>query len=358
MGNSDRRRIGGIGNRISTSCISRDEHFDEVRFRLGRGRMRWEGRRESSNIEDRRDDGDDGSDGGPGGGYAGGGFGGSSINLGGGGIGTIIVVLIVAYFLGINPLTLLSGQQIGPGPSQVHRQQTASQQPRVSPAEEQRNARFVAVILADTEDRWRTLLPAQAGELVQRAAGMKYVEPKLVMFRGTTRSGCGQAQTAMGPFYCPVDQKVYIDLAFYDELKSRFRAPGDFAQAYVIAHEIGHHIQNIIGVLPEYDRARQRMSERDANRASVRIELQADCIAGVWANAAQHDRDFIDPGDIEQALTAASHIGDDAIQKASRGFAVPDSFTHGTSDQRVRWFKRGFEQGHLGACDTIHAQQL
>ena len=321
--------------------------------------MRWEGRRESSNIEDRRDDGGDdgGFSSGPGGGYSGGGFGGFPINLGGGGIGTIVVVLIISWLLGINPLTLLSGQQIGPGPSQVHRQPSA-QTPRVSSAEEQRNARFVSVILADTEDRWKTLLPQQAGELVQRAAGMQYQDPTLVMFRGTTRSGCGQAETASGPFYCPADQKVYIDLAFYDELKTRFKAPGDFAQAYVIAHEIGHHIQNMLGILPAFNKARQRMSERDANRASVRVELQADCFAGVWAKAAQNDRDFIDPGDIEQALNAASHIGDDAIQKSIRGYAVPDSFTHGTSEQRVRWFKRGFESGRLGACDSINAQQL
>jgi predicted metalloprotease len=321
--------------------------------------MRWEGRRESSNIEDRRDDGGDdgGFSSGPGGGYSGGGFGGFPINLGGGGIGTIVVVLIIAWVLGINPLTLLSGQPIGPGPAQVHRQPSA-QTPRVSSAEEQRNARFVSVILADTEDRWKTLLPQQAGELVQRAAGMRYQDPTLVMFRGTTRSGCGQAETASGPFYCPADQKVYIDLAFYDELKTRFKAPGDFAQAYVIAHEIGHHIQNMLGILPAFNKARQRMSERDANRASVRVELQADCFAGVWAKAAQNDRDFIDPGDIEQALNAASHIGDDAIQKSIRGYAVPDSFTHGTSEQRVRWFKRGFESGRLGACDSINAQQL
>jgi predicted metalloprotease len=315
--------------------------------------MRWDDHRESDNIEDRRDGGDD--DGGPSsGGF--GGFGGLPLNLGGGGIGTIVIMLIIAWVLGINPLTLLSGMPVGPGEPRV-----ASQQARPAPRSAQRNdqlSRFVAVVLADTEDRWKEILPAQAGDLDPRLAGLKYKEPTLVLFSGRTRSGCGQAETASGPFYCPGDGKVYIDLAFYDELKTRFRAPGDFAQAYVIAHEIGHRVQDLLGILPAFDKARAKMSEREANRASVKVELQADCFAGVWAHEAQKERDFIEPGDIEEALNAASRIGDDSIQKASRGYVVPDSFTHGSSEQRVRWFKVGYETGRLKACDTLRASRL
>ncbi len=320
--------------------------------------MRWEGHRESSNIEDRRDDGGDegGFGGGSGGGSFGGGFGGLPINLGGGGIGTILIMLVIAWVLGINPLTLLSGMPVGPGSS---RQAYEQAQPRpTSPMRNDQLSRFVAVVLGDTEDRWREILPAQAGELVPQAAGMRYQEPKLVLFSGQTRSPCGAANAASGPFYCPSDRKVYIDLAFYDELKTRFRAPGDFAQAYVVAHENGHHIQNILGILPAFNQARARMSEREANRASVKVELQADCFAGVWAHYAQKERDFIEPGDIDEALNAASRIGDDSIQKTMRGYVVPDSFTHGSSAQRVKWFKVGFESGRLGTCDTFKASSL
>ncbi|NLH80035.1 MAG: zinc metallopeptidase [Phyllobacteriaceae bacterium] len=320
--------------------------------------MRWEGHRESSNIEDRRDDGGfGGDDGGSGGGYSDGGFGGLPINLGGGGIGTIVIMLIVAWVLGINPLTLLSGVQVGPNSSS---QQVQQQRPVQRQTAQRRDdlARFVAVVLGDTEDRWKEILPAQAGDLVPRAAGTRYSEPTLVMFSGATRSGCGQANAATGPFYCPADGKVYIDLAFYDELKTRFKAPGDFAQAYVIAHEIGHHVQDQLGILPAFNQARARMSEREANKASVKVELQADCFAGVWAHFAQKERDFIEPGDIEQALNAASRIGDDSIQKTMRGYVVPDSFTHGSSEQRVRWFKTGFDSGRLGSCDTFKAPSL
>ncbi|MCE1236341.1 MAG: zinc metallopeptidase [Hyphomicrobiales bacterium] len=319
--------------------------------------MRWEGHRESSNIEDRRDDGGfGGDDSGGRGGYSGGGFGGLPINLGGGGIGTIAIVLIVAWLLGINPLTLLSGMPVGPGSSSQQFQQRPVQRQTV--ANKDQLTRFVAVVLGDTEDRWKEILPTQAGELVPRAAGMRYVEPTLVMFSGATRSACGQANAATGPFYCPADGKVYIDLAFYDELKTRFRAPGDFAQAYVIAHEIGHHVQDQLGILPAFNQARARMSEREQNRASVKVELQADCFAGVWAHFAQKERDFIEPGDIEEALNAASRIGDDSIQKTMRGYVVPDSFTHGSSEQRVRWFKTGFQSGRLGSCDTFKASTL
>jgi len=258
--------------------------------------------------------------------------------------------------LGINPLTLLSGESIGPGPSQFERQTRAPARPTSAPRDEL--ARFTSVVLRDTELRWNQLYPAQAGELVRQQAGQRYQEPTLVIFSGSTRSACGAASAATGPFYCPGDRKVYIDLAFYDELKRRFKAPGDMAQAYVIAHEIGHHIQNLLGILPAFNQARQRMSERDANRMSVRIELQADCFAGVWANQAQKDRDFIEPGDIEEALNAASRIGDDSIQRTVQGYVVPDSFTHGSSAQRVRWFKVGFESGRMGSCNTIDARQL
>jgi predicted metalloprotease len=319
--------------------------------------MRWDGHRESSNIEDRRDDGGfGGDDTGSGGGYSGGGFGGLPINLGGGGLGTIVVMLIIAWVLGINPLTLLSGMPVGPGQSSSSYQ--TAQPSRTSPARRDDLTRFVAVVLGDTEDRWREILPAQAGDLVPRAAGLRYEEPKLVLFSGATRSPCGQASAATGPFYCPADRKVYIDLAFYDELKTRFRAPGDFAQAYVIAHEIGHHIQNQLGILPAFNQARARMSEKEANRASVKVELQADCFAGVWAHFAQKERDFIEPGDIDEALNAASRIGDDSIQKTMRGYVVPDSFTHGSSAQRQRWFKAGFDSGRLGSCDTFKATTL
>ncbi len=330
--------------------------------------MRWEGHRESSNIEDRRDGGDSGGFGGDDGGFSGsgydggsgghsGGLGGLPINIGGGGIGTIVIMLIIAWVLGINPMSLLSGTQIGPSQAPRSHQQV-QRQPQRTAARTDQMTRFVAVVLGDTEDRWRTILPQQAGDLVPKAAGMRYQEPRLVLFSGATRSACGAANAATGPFYCPADHKVYIDLAFYDQLKTRFKAPGDFAQAYVIAHEIGHHIQNQLGILPAFNQARARMNEREQNRASVRIELQADCFAGVWAHEAQRDRDFIEPGDIEEALNAASRIGDDSIQKTMQGYVVPDSFTHGSSAQRVRWFKAGFASGRLASCDTFKAQNL
>ncbi len=321
--------------------------------------MRWEGHRESSNIEDRRDDGGFGGDdgGGPGGFSPGGGFG-LPINLGGGGIGTIVIMLIIAWVMGINPLTLLSGTQIGPGAQTHQRTEPQSQARARSPGRNDQLSRFVATVLGDTEDRWKEILPAQAGDLLPKAAGLRYKEPTLVLFSGATRSACGQASAATGPFYCPGDGKVYIDLAFYDQLKTRFKAPGDFAQAYVIAHEIGHRVQDLLGILPAFNQARARMSEREQNRASVKVELQADCFAGVWAHFAQKERDFIEPGDIDEALNAASRIGDDSIQKTMQGYVVPDSFTHGSSAQRVRWFKAGFESGRLASCDTFKAPNL
>ncbi len=205
------------------------------------------------------------------------------------------------------------------------------------------NGQFVATVLADTETTWHDIFAA---------AGRTYEDPTLVIFDGGTQSACGYAQTAQGPFYCPNDRKVYIDLAFYRELQDRFQAPGDFAEAYVIAHEIGHHVQNLIGTLPKIDAQRQQVSEAESNKLSVRIELQADCYAGIWAHD-EEKRGFLEVGDIDEALNAAAQVGDDAIQERSQGYVVPESFNHGTSEQRSRWFKRGYNRGTLDACDTF-----
>ncbi|MBX3633466.1 MAG: neutral zinc metallopeptidase [Simplicispira sp.] len=288
--------------------------------------MRWEGNRESDNVEDRRG--------------AGGGmpvFGGRSI-----GIGTIVVALIGGWVLGINPLTLL-GVLSGGSPAQV--QQAPAQRP---PADDQM-ARFVSTVLADTEDVWATVFRAQGGG---------YQEPRLVLFRGSTPTACGAGQAAMGPFYCPADQKVYIDLGFYETLRTRLGAPGDFAQAYVIAHEVGHHVQNLLGISERVDRARGRMGQADFNRLSVQLELQADCFAGVWAHHAQNARQILEQGDVEEAMNAAAKIGDDALQGARGGAVVPESFTHGTSAQRQRWFNTGLQSGSVQRCDTFSARTL
>lgn len=293
--------------------------------------MKWEGNRESDNVEDRRDSGD-----------GGGGFqipGGRGI-----GIGTIVIALLGGWVLGINPLTilgLLSGG--GAPPAQVR------QAPAHRPPADDHLARFVSTVLADTEDVWQGVF---------RQAGGSYQEPRLVLFRGATPTACGTGQAAMGPFYCPADQKVYIDLGFYETLKSRLGAPGDFAQAYVIAHEVGHHVQNLLGISAKVDQARGRMGQADFNRLSVRLELQADCFAGVWAHHAQNARQILEQGDVEEAMNAAAKIGDDALQRASGGAVVPESFTHGTSAQRQRWFHAGLQQGSLKACDTFAARAL
>jgi predicted metalloprotease len=208
---------------------------------------------------------------------------------------------------------------------------------------------FVSVVLATTEDVWQEMLARY---------GQSYRDPTLVLFSGATRSACGMGLAQMGPFYCPLDGKVYIDLDFYRALKNRFRAPGDMAQAYVIAHEIGHHVQTLLGITRQVERAKSQMGERQANALQVRMELQADCFAGIWANQAQETKDIIEPGDIDEALGAASAIGDDRIQKQTQGYVVPDSFTHGSSEQRVRWFRRGFDSGKLENCDTFNAEQL
>jgi len=294
--------------------------------------MRTDGR-ESDNVEDRR-------------GQSGRGLpGGMRIGRGGLGVGTIVVALVASYFLGIDPrvvLGLLGGGDIG-APVQVQ----APAGPAPKPADD--IGRFVSVVLADTEDTWRAAF---------REAGGTYREPKLVLFSGTYPTACGMGQSAAGPFYCPADQKVYIDLAFFRLLQERFRAPGDFAQAYVIAHEVGHHVQNLLGIMEKTSQLRQRMSEREYSQVSVRVELQADCFAGVWAHHAQRMRQVLEPGDLEEALRAATAIGDDVLQKQSQGYVVPDSFTHGSAEQRVRWFRTGFERGSMQACNTFEARNL
>ncbi|MBP5988621.1 MAG: neutral zinc metallopeptidase [Piscinibacter sp.] len=295
--------------------------------------MKWEGERQSDNVEDRRDAG-----------YSGGG--GFPIGGRGIGLGTIVIALVGGWILGINPLTLLSVLSGGGGmPDSAVVQQAPAQRP---PADD-RMAAFVSTVLADTEDVWKQQFSQMGGS---------YRDPKLVLFRGATPTACGTGQTAMGPFYCPGDQKVYIDLSFYDTLRSQLGAPGDFAQAYVIAHEVGHHVQNLMGITDKVDQARQRMSEAQANALSVRLELQADCFAGVWGYHAQQMRQILEQGDIEEALNAAGRIGDDALQRQSTGTVRPESFTHGSSAQRVNWFKRGMQSGDLKQCNTFETRQL
>lgn len=289
--------------------------------------MRTDNERESNNIEDRR-----GSEGGGGGGFS----------LGGGrnlGLGTIVVAFVASWALGMNPMTVLSLLSGGGAP-------TSQSAPSSKPAANDVDARFVSVVLADTEDVWRDIF---------KQAGRQYREPKLVLFSGQTPTACGTGQAAMGPFYCPGDEKVYIDLRFYQELRDRYQAPGDFAQAYVIAHEVGHHVQNLLGTSGKVDAMRGRTSEAQQNQLSVRLELQADCYAGVWANHAQKMRNIIEAGDIEEAMTAAAAVGDDSIQMATRGTVVPESFTHGSAAQRTHWFQNGFQTGDLNQCHTFAA---
>jgi hypothetical protein len=282
--------------------------------------MRWQGGRESSNVEDRR------------------GMSMGGVGLAGGGIGAVVLV-VVAMLLGVDPSIVLQGMDPGaPG-----EQRSGSATP------EDELGRFVSVVLADTEDTWKAVF---------RDMNRNYQEPRLVLFSGATQTACGTGQAATGPFYCPRDEKVYIDLSFYRELQSRFKAPGDFAQAYVIAHEIGHHVQNQLGIMEQVDQLRARASRSQANAISVRLELQADCFAGIWAHHAQRSRQVLEQGDLEEALNAASAIGDDRLQKQGQGYAVPETFTHGSSAQRVAWFKRGFETGQMRSCDTFSATQL
>ena len=282
------------------------------------------GRRQSSNIEDRRGMRPVRT--------------GVGLSLGG------VLFLVVLSLLGINPLPFLGVATQAP---EVQMQEGA--QPYQESPQEAALREMTAVVLADTEETWNTILPQY---------GVQYVEPTLVLFDGVVQSGCGTAESAMGPFYCPSDQKVYIDMSFYDDLSQRFGAPGDFAQAYVIAHEVGHHVQNLAGTAEKVHAAQQRASKVQANELSVRMELQADCYAGVWAHHAARSRQLLEAGDVEEGLNAASAIGDDRLQRMSQGRVVPDAFTHGSSEQRARWFRKGMETGSLEACDTFSARQL
>jgi len=299
--------------------------------------MRWDRGRRSDNIEDRR------GDGGGGFGFPSGGTPGRIGIPGGragvGGLG-LIAFVVVALLLGVDPSQLLQGN--------FGDNQSAYVPQSPTPAQEDKLKDFVSVVLADTEDTWHEQF---------RALGSTYEEPKLVLFTGGAESGCGFAQTAMGPFYCPRDHKVYLDLSFFQELADRFGAPGDFAGAYVIAHEVGHHVQNLMGIMDKVESARGG-SATGADSASVRLELQADCFAGVWARNADRARHILEAGDIEEAMQAAAAVGDDRLQREAQGYAVPDSFTHGTSEQRVRWFKRGFDGGGIDSCDTFGADRI
>jgi len=302
--------------------------------------MRWRGSRQSSNVEDRR--------------------GASGPAMAGGGGGAIRLLFMAYRIFGFKGIAVAAvgvvgyglytgdlGQMLVGGSSSGSH--STINKPVEQSAKEKETVQFVSVVLADTEDTWNALFKAE---------GKNYKQPKLVLFRGSVKSGCGLGSAQMGPFYCPLDQKVYIDLSFYDDLKSRHGAPGDFAQAYVIAHEIGHHIQTITGISSQVHKAKQKLSQVKANQLSVKQELQADCYAGLWAHHANRSRQILETGDVDEALTAASAIGDDRLQKQAQGHVTPDSFTHGSSEQRVRWFKRGLEQGSLDACDTFAVSSL
>lgn len=294
--------------------------------------MRLDGQRESENVDDVRESG---------------GGGGPRLPLPGGrlGLGTVAIALVASYFLGINPLTVLNMLSGAGGPTSAEVQRP---EPSAQPALDA-GSRFVRQVLATTEDVWRGQFQAQGGQ---------YREPRLTLFRGSTPTACGQGEAAMGPFYCPADQRVYIDLDFYDTLKSRLGAPGDFAQAYVIAHEVGHHVQNLVGTSAKLEQARRRVSETEYNALSVRLELQADCYAGIWAHDTEQSKGLMESGDLEEAMNAASKIGDDALQRGAGREVVPESFTHGSSAQRMRWFKRGFESGDMAQCDTFNTRAL
>jgi predicted metalloprotease len=285
--------------------------------------MRWEGDRQSDNVEDRRG-------GGGGGGF---GFGGGTI-----GIGTIVIALLGSWIFGVSPTTILNLLS-GGSPAQVQQQQGPAR-----PAANDRETQFVKTVVAYTEDVWTQVF---------RENGATYKPPTLVLFDGQTRTACGTGESATGPFYCPADQQVYIDLTFFNMMQQRFNVSGEFTQAYVIAHEVGHHVQNLMGISDKVENARRNMSEGQANALSVRLELQADCLAGVWAKHANQMRNILQQGDVEAALGAASAIGDDALQRRARGVVVPDSFTHGSSAQRVRWFTRGIESGTVEQCNTF-----
>ena len=294
--------------------------------------MRWRDGRRSTNVEDRRSAGSMRGGGRPRGKRA----------LAGGGLGMLLVVLVASYF-GIDLSPLLDSAQ---GPSSLGGMEATG--PGTRSPQEDSKADFVSVVLADTEDTWNPLFSQQ---------GLRYREPGLVLFSNTTTSNCGRAQSAMGPFYCPADQKVYIDLQFYHDLQTQYGAPGDFAQAYVIAHEVGHHVQTLIGTSAKVRQAQSRVSKAQANQLQVRMELQADCYAGVWAHHAHKARHILERGDVEEALNAAAAIGDDRLQKQAQGYVVPESFTHGTSEQRQYWFKQGIQYGNVQRCDTFNDKQ-
>lgn len=290
--------------------------------------MKWEGNRESDNVEDRRGSG------------GGGGmpvFGGRSI-----GIGTIVIALLAWGVFGINPLTTIG--VLGGAGSQV-----SQPAPGQAPPANDQAAAFVSTVLASTEDAWTQIF---------RQGGAQYREPRLVLFRGATRTACGMGQSAMGPFYCPADQTVYLDMEFFETLQRQLNAPGEFARAYVIAHEVGHHVQTLLGTTGKVDSLRGRVSERENNALSVRMELQADCFAGIWANKSQQAKNWLEQGDLESAMNAAARIGDDHLQRQQTGMVRPDTFTHGSSAQRQRWFAQGFKTGSVQACDTFNAQSL
>ena len=284
--------------------------------------MRWEGQRESGNVEDRRGMG--------------------PARIGGGlGIGGIVLVLVVSYFTGINPLILLnmlSGGQSMP-------ESSAPSEPTPTESPDDQLGKFASIVLADTETTWNQLL------------GPRYEDPRLVLFTGAVRSACGTTSSAVGPFYCPVDQKVYLDLSFFNEMAKRLGAPGEFAQAYVIAHEVGHHVQYLTGTAEKVRRLQRQVSEREGNALSVRMELQADCFAGVWGHHAKRERNLIEPGDFEAGLNAAAAIGDDRLQKMGQGYVQPESWTHGSSEQRATWLRKGLETGDPKACDTFASNQ-
>ena len=300
--------------------------------------MEWRGRRQSDNIEDRR-----GMSAGSGDPFSRGGMRVPIGRRGGGiGIGGLLVILLISWVLGINPLTLLTGGDLSMDGGGTTQQQSGTR-PQGQSSDE--TTAFVRTVLAETEDTWSGIF---------QSAGETYQKPTLVLFSGQVSSACGNASAASGPFYCPGDRKVYLDTNFFKELDQRFGAAGDFAQAYVIAHEVGHHIQNLTGVLPEFNRRRQSMSQVDANKMSVRVELQADCYAGIWGKFTEQ-KGILEAGDLEEALNAAHQIGDDTLQKQTQGYVVPDSFNHGTSAQRMEWFKRGFQSGRVEDCDTFSA---
>lgn len=294
--------------------------------------MRWEDFRRSENVEDRR------------------GMGGG-VRAGGLGIGTIVVLGLIGWALGIDPRLLIGGAEILSGGGGTVQAPSPSTTRTGTPADQM--GQFVAAVAGDTEDRWKVLF---------QASGRQYAEPRLVMFDGVTQSGCGMAQSAMGPFYCPLDRRVFLDTSFFNELERRFKGCSgkacQFSAAYVIAHEVGHHVQNLLGILPKVQQMQQGMDRTEANRLQVMVELQADCFAGVWANQAQQKLNFIEPGDVDAAMQTASAIGDDTLQRQSQGRVVPDAFTHGSAEQRKRWFTTGLKEGKVSSCNTFEAERL